>query len=66
MMNNSPRFWNRWSANRIVDRMGLEVSRQAVAAAGAESIPRIAELTAKLRNAQLRAADGVTVRQMIF
>ena len=54
MMNKSPRFWNKWASNSIVDRLGVEANRQAVTAAGAASIERISILKSKLINAQRR------------
>jgi hypothetical protein len=54
MMNKSPRFWNKWISNSIVDRVGAEANRQAVMAAGTASIDRIATLKGQLRNAQRR------------
>lgn len=54
MMNKSANFWNKWTAGRIVDRLGVEANRQAVAAAGMESVKRISLLQTKSRNAALR------------
>lgn len=53
MMDSGPRFWNKWVSNRIADRLGVEVNRNTVVAAGAESVERLRDLTRKLRNAQL-------------
>lgn len=53
MMDSGPRFWNKWASNRIADRLGVEVNRNTVVAAGAESVERLRDLTRKLRNAQL-------------
>ena len=53
LMDSGPRFWNKWTSNRIVERLGVEVNRNTVVAAGADSVERIRELTRKLRNAQL-------------
>ena len=53
MLDSGPRFWNKWVSGRIADRLGVEVNRNTVVAAGAESVERIRELTRKLRNAQL-------------